>query len=78
MNRIWGRETLRFVDGWACRPGKPEDSEEEKAARGEGERGGGDGNVSASANVGGEDDVERGLAMTSTGIINEGVREKQR
>ncbi|EAA35044.1 hypothetical protein GE21DRAFT_305 [Neurospora crassa] len=77
MNRIWGRETLRFVDGWACRPGKPEDSEEEKAARGEGERGGGDENVSASANVG-EDDVERGLAMTSTGMINEGVKEKQR
>lgn len=26
MNRIWGRETLRFVDGWACRDGKPEDT----------------------------------------------------
>ncbi|KAK4194547.1 putative transporter [Triangularia verruculosa] len=25
MNRIWKRETLRFVDGWACREGKPED-----------------------------------------------------
>ncbi|RDA84896.1 hypothetical protein CP532_0467 [Ophiocordyceps camponoti-leonardi (nom. inval.)] len=25
MGRIWSRETLRFVDGWACRPGKPED-----------------------------------------------------
>ncbi|KAK4649526.1 uncharacterized protein QC761_119740 [Podospora bellae-mahoneyi] len=25
MNRVWGRETLRFVDGWACREGKPED-----------------------------------------------------
>lgn len=25
MNRIWSRETLRLVDGWACRPGKPED-----------------------------------------------------
>ncbi|PHH76546.1 hypothetical protein CDD80_1452 [Ophiocordyceps camponoti-rufipedis] len=25
MSRIWNRETLRFVDGWACRPGKPED-----------------------------------------------------
>ncbi|RDA94702.1 hypothetical protein CP533_6712 [Ophiocordyceps camponoti-saundersi (nom. inval.)] len=36
MGRIWSRETLRFVDGWACRPGKPEDqkmparSDEEK------------------------------------------------
>ncbi|KAK4181771.1 putative transporter [Triangularia setosa] len=27
MNQIWGRETLRFVDGWACREGKPEDAE---------------------------------------------------
>lgn len=25
MNRIWGGETLRWVDGWACRDGKPED-----------------------------------------------------
>lgn len=25
MNRIWSRETLRMVDGWACREGKPED-----------------------------------------------------
>ncbi|KAH7316529.1 hypothetical protein B0I35DRAFT_451529 [Stachybotrys elegans] len=25
MNRIWSRETLRLVDGWACREGKPED-----------------------------------------------------
>ncbi|KAM4065143.1 HCO3- transporter family protein [Hirsutella rhossiliensis] len=27
MNRIWSRDTLRVVDGWACRPGKPEDQE---------------------------------------------------
>ena len=25
MNRIWSRETLILVDGWACRDGKPED-----------------------------------------------------
>lgn len=25
MNRLWDRETLRWVDGWACREGKPED-----------------------------------------------------
>ncbi len=25
MNKIWSRATLRTVDGWACRPGKPED-----------------------------------------------------
>ncbi|RDW62308.1 anion exchange protein [Coleophoma cylindrospora] len=32
MNRIWDRETLRFVDAWACRPGTPEDTEDEKLA----------------------------------------------
>ncbi|KAF5019695.1 hypothetical protein F66182_8292 [Fusarium sp. NRRL 66182] len=26
MNRVWSRETLRLVDGWACREGKPEDT----------------------------------------------------
>ena len=25
MNRLWDRETLRWVDEWACREGKPED-----------------------------------------------------
>ncbi|PHH85570.1 hypothetical protein CDD83_237 [Cordyceps sp. RAO-2017] len=25
MTRLWSRHTLRLVDGWACRPGKPED-----------------------------------------------------
>ncbi|KAH7265067.1 uncharacterized protein BKA55DRAFT_502165 [Fusarium redolens] len=29
MNRVWSRETLRLVDGWACREGKPEDSDSE-------------------------------------------------
>lgn len=28
MNRLWDRETLRFVDAWACRQGAPEDDEE--------------------------------------------------
>lgn len=28
MNRIWSRETLLMVDGWACREGKPEDGGE--------------------------------------------------
>lgn len=32
MNKIWSRGTLRAVDGWACRPGKPEDSGEEQSA----------------------------------------------
>jgi hypothetical protein len=25
MNRLWDRETLRFVDAWACKDGTPED-----------------------------------------------------
>lgn len=28
MNKIWGRETLRLVDGWACKDGCPEDDED--------------------------------------------------
>lgn len=27
MNRLWSRATLRMVDGWACREGKPEDDD---------------------------------------------------
>lgn len=27
MNRLWSKQTLAAVDGWACRPGKPEDIE---------------------------------------------------
>lgn len=30
MNRIWSRETLIRVDGWACREGKPEDNVEDR------------------------------------------------
>lgn len=32
MNRIWDKETLRFVDAWACRPGTPEDNNDEMAS----------------------------------------------
>ena len=32
MNRMWDRETLRFVDAWACRDGTPEDDEDRLAA----------------------------------------------
>ena len=32
MNKLWSRETLRFVDAWACRNGTPEDDEDRKAA----------------------------------------------
>lgn len=28
MNKLWSRETLRFVDAWACRDGTPEDDED--------------------------------------------------
>lgn len=30
MNRMWKRETLRYVDAWACREGCPEDDEDQK------------------------------------------------
>ena len=32
MNKLWSRETLRFVDAWACINGTPEDEEDRKAA----------------------------------------------
>lgn len=31
MNRIWNRETLRYVDAWACKEGTPEDDEDREA-----------------------------------------------
>lgn len=31
MNRVWGRETLRFVDAWACRDGTPDDDNQSEA-----------------------------------------------
>ena len=34
MNRLWSRETLRFVDSWACRDGTPEDEDDRAAATG--------------------------------------------
>jgi hypothetical protein len=30
MSRVWGRETLRFVDAWACKEGTPEDDEDRR------------------------------------------------
>ena len=32
MNRMWHRETLRFIDAWACRDGTPEDDEDRRVA----------------------------------------------
>ncbi len=32
MNKMWHRETLRFVDAWACRDGTPEDDEDKRSA----------------------------------------------
>ncbi|KAM0269262.1 hypothetical protein ACHAQH_009787 [Verticillium albo-atrum] len=34
MNKIWSRETLRYVDGWATREGKPEDGENDRRTDG--------------------------------------------
>ncbi|KAK2048666.1 hypothetical protein LZ31DRAFT_582066 [Colletotrichum somersetense] len=34
MNRIWSRQTLRYVDGWATREGKPEDDENDRIQEG--------------------------------------------
>jgi len=31
MKKLWNRETLRYVDAWACREGTPEDTEDERA-----------------------------------------------
>lgn len=36
MNRIWSRETLRHVDGWATREGKPEDDHDDRGGEGRG------------------------------------------
>lgn len=33
MNKVWNRETLRYVDGWACRDGTPEGDEDRKLIR---------------------------------------------
>lgn len=35
MKRLWDRETLRFVDGWACREGTPEGDEDDRTIGGE-------------------------------------------
>jgi hypothetical protein len=33
MNRLWDRDTLRFVDAWACKEGTPEDDEDRRRVR---------------------------------------------
>ena len=38
MNRIWSKDTLRFVDAWACRDGTPEDGEQITAEFSESEK----------------------------------------
>ncbi|KAL8956238.1 MAG: hypothetical protein Q9193_006183 [Seirophora villosa] len=40
MNRFWSRETLRFVDAWACRKGTPEDDKDLLAGGDVDEKGG--------------------------------------
>ena len=32
MNRLWTGSTLRLVDAWARRPGRPEDDDDSEAA----------------------------------------------
>ncbi|KAL9945004.1 hypothetical protein D7B24_000365 [Verticillium nonalfalfae] len=34
ISKIWSRETLRYVDGWATREGKPEDNEDDRRTDG--------------------------------------------
>ena len=34
MNKIWSRQTLRYVDSWATRDGKPEDDDEDRRRAG--------------------------------------------
>jgi hypothetical protein len=31
MSKFWNRETLRFVDKWACKDGTPEDDEDRRS-----------------------------------------------
>lgn len=33
MNKLWKRDTLKFVDAWACKDGTPEDDEDRPAER---------------------------------------------
>lgn len=33
MNKMWNRETLRFVDAWACKEGTPEDDQDARAGK---------------------------------------------
>ena len=30
MNKLWNRETLRFVNRWTCKDGTPEDDEDKR------------------------------------------------
>lgn len=39
MNRVWGRETLKRVDGWACREGTPEGTTDDVQGSGDEEKG---------------------------------------
>lgn len=51
MNKIWGKETLRSVDAWACKDGSPEDDEDGRNGTTGGEN---NGNDEASQVLGGE------------------------
>jgi len=57
MPRLWSRETLAFVDAWACRPGRPEDGRGRASSRGEG-----DGTTMAAAVDDGSATADRGAS----------------
>lgn len=38
MKRLWNRETLRYLDPWACKEGSPEDDEDAKLLTGDSNR----------------------------------------
>ena len=56
MNRVWHRETLRYVDAWACRDGTPEDDEDKTKRAKEQETGNGRGNQRRESEL--QDDIE--------------------
>lgn len=72
MNRFWHRETLRYVDAWACKDGTPEADEDLKraaaaAAAASTADGGGAGSGAATAT--GQRRLEMNVNEESSGIL---------
>jgi hypothetical protein len=55
MKKFWSRETLRFVDAWACREGTVEDDEDRRMAERLAEEGNGLGHEEGTVGMGSED-----------------------